>query len=324
MFPNSTSTALCSVLLALASTAAHGQTFPAKPIRVISTYVAGSPADGLLRQLSQKMSESVGQPVIVEVQSGAGGLVGAQAVMRAAPDGYTVLATIPTTLVATPLLMKSRPFDPLKDFTPITAALDAAISMVVAANVPANSVKELIEHVRANPGKLAYGSNGVGGTYHMEMEIVLSSQNLRMTHVPYKGGSEALLAVATGQIAVAFAPLSAALPHAKAGKMKVLAMMHVQRFAGAPDIPAIKEQVPEYEKTPTGTYYYGPAGMPRDVLQRLYTEIAKAVRSPEVMERLNRIMFFPVLNTPEEFVAQTRRDIEISARAIKAAGLKPE
>jgi tripartite-type tricarboxylate transporter receptor subunit TctC len=324
MFGNSTRTVVGSVFLALAATAVSAQGFPSKPIRVISTYVTGSPADGLLRLIHQKMSESVGQPVIVEVQSGAGGLVGAQAVMRAAPDGYTILATIPTTMVATPLLMKQPPFDPLRDFTHITAALDAAICMVAATNVPGNSVKELIEHIRANPGKLAYGSNGVGGTYHMEMEFILSSQKLQMTHVPYKGGSEALLAIATGQIAVAFAPLAAALPHAKAGKLKVLAMMNDKRFPGAPDVPAVKEQVPEYEKTPTGTYYYGPAGMQRDVLHRIYNEIAKSVRSQDVMARLNKIMFFPVLNTPEEFIAQTKRDIAISARAIKAAGLKPE
>ena len=302
----------------------HAQSFPTKPIRVISTYVAGSPADGLLRAIGQKMTESIGQPVITEVQSGAGGLVGAQQVMRSAPDGYTILATIPTTIVSTPLLMKNRPFDPLKDFTFITPALDAAISMVVSANVPANNVKELIEYIRANPGKLAYGSNGVGGQYHIEMESILKSQNLQMTHVPYKGGTEALLAAATGQIAVAFAPLSGALQHAKAGKLKVIAMLNEKRYPGAPEIPAVKEAVPEYEKTPTGTYYYGPAGLPKDVLQRLYSEIAKAVRSPEVTERLNKIMFFAVLSTPEEFVAQTKRDIDISARAIKAAGLKPE
>jgi tripartite-type tricarboxylate transporter receptor subunit TctC len=313
----------CVLLLAVSSLAS-AQTFPSKPLRVIATYTAGSPADALIRHVSQKMSDSMGQPVVTEVMTGASGVVGAQVVARAAPDGYTLLATIPTTLVSTPFLLKSRPYDPLKDFTPITAAIDAATCMMANVAVPVNSVKELIDYVRANPGKMAYGSNGIGGTYHLEWESVLRNNKLDMTHVPYKGGTEALLAAVSGQIPVAFAPLSAVVPHVKTGKLKVLAVLDTRRYPGAPNIPSMGEQVPDYEKTPTGTFYYGPGGMPPALTQRLYTEIAKAVRSPDVMERMEKIMFFPILNTPEEFLVQTRREIEVSARAIKAAGLKPE
>jgi tripartite-type tricarboxylate transporter receptor subunit TctC len=303
---------------------ALGQAYPTKPIRVISTYTAGSPADALVRHVSQKMTESMGQPVVVEVQTGASGVVGGQFVARAAPDGYTLLATIPTTLVATPFLLKSRPYDPLKDFTPITAAIDAATCIMVSSSLPVNSVKELIAYAKANPGKVPYGSNGVGGTYHMEWESIKKTYGLDMTHVPYKGGTDALMAAVNGQIPVSFAPLSAALPHVKAGKIKVLAVLDTKRYPGNPDIPAMSEQVPEYDKMPTGTFYYGPAGMQSAVVHRLYEEIKKAVTSPDVVERMRAIAFFSTVNTPEEFAVQTRREIEVAARGIKAAGLQPE
>ena len=310
--------------LVLSPALSLAQSYPTKPVRVIATFTAGSPADALLRHVSQKMGESMGQPVVVEVQTGASGVVGGQFVARAAPDGYTVLATIPTTLVATPFLLKTRPYDPIKDFTPITAAIDAATCIMVSTSLPVTSVKELIAYAKANPGKVPYGSNGVGGTYHMEWETVKRSQGLDMTHVPYKGGTDALMAAVNGQIPVSFSPLSAALPHVKAGKIRVLAVLDNKRYPGNPDIPSMKEEVPEYEKMPTGTFYYGPANMPRPIVNRLYEEIRKAVSDPDVVARMRAIAFFSTVNTPEEFAAQTRREIEVAARGIKAAGLEPE
>ena len=302
---------------------AAAQGYPSKPIRLISTYVAGSTADAVVRHVSQKMNESMGQPVIVEVQTGASGVVGGQTVARAAPDGYTLLVTIPTTIVSTPFLLKNRPYEP-KDFTPITAAIDAATCIMVNAALPVNSVQELIAHAKANPGKVPYGSNGIGGVYHLEWEAVKLKHGLDMTHVPYKGGTEALMAAVNGQIPVAFAPLSAALPHVKAGKLKVLAVLMNQRYPGNPQIPSMAEQVPGYERTPTGVYYYGPAGMQRPIVMRVYQEIAKAVAQPDVVERMRAIAFFSTVNTPEEFAAQTKLEIEVAARAIKIAGIPVE
>ena len=312
-----------ALLLALPALAL-AQAFPSRPIRVISTFTAGSPADALVRHVSQKMTESIGQPVVVEVQTGASGVVGGQFVARAAPDGYTLLATIPTTLVATPFLLKNKPYDPIKDFTPITAAIDAATCIMVSTSLPVNSVKELVAYAKANPGKVPYGSNGVGGTYHMEWESVKRIYGLDMTHVPYKGGTDALMAAVNGQIPVSFAPLSAALPHVKAGKIRVLAVLDNKRYPGNPEIPAMKEEIPDYEKMPTGTFYYGPANMQRPIVNRLYEEIRKAVNDPDVVARMKAIAFFSTVNTPEEFAAQTRREIEVAARGIKAAGLEAE
>ena len=314
-------TCLCLVLCAPAAVLA--QAWPAKPMRIISTFGAGSVADGAIRMVAQKMGESLGQPVVIEVQTGAGGVVGAQNVARSAPDGYTLLHTIPTSVVSTPLLMKNPPFE-FKDFTPITFAIDGATSMLVAATLPVNSVKELIDYIKARPGKMAYGSNGVGGSYHLEMEMLKQTYGLDITHVPYKGGNAALMAAVAGDVPVAFAPAASAVVQQKAGKVKVLAIMDVRRNADLPDIPAMPEQIPGYEKTPSGLDMYGPAGMPPQLLKRVYDEIVKAVRNPEVAKRLKDIAFFPVLMQPEEFTALRRKDIELMARAIKIAGLQAE
>jgi tripartite-type tricarboxylate transporter receptor subunit TctC len=319
-------TLIAGALLSLAAIpfGAFAQAYPTKPIRVISTFGAGSPADAVVRAISQKMAESMGQPVIVESQPGASGVVGGQMVARAAPDGYTLLMTIPTTIVATPFLLKTPPYDALKDFTPITAALDAATCIMVSTTLPVHSVQELIAYAKANPGKVAYGSNGIGGTYHMEWEAIKLKYGLDMTHVPYKGGTAALSAAANGEIPVAFSPLSSALPFQKAGKVRVLAILDTKRYPGAPDIPSMAEQVPGYEKTPTGSFYYGPAGLPRPIVMRLYQEISKAVAQPDVVERMRAIAFFSTVNTPDEFVEQTKREIEVAKRAIQIAKIPVE
>src|SRR3954469_7241738 len=165
---------LLAVLFASFTASANAQSYPTKPVKVISTFGAGSPADALVRHIAQKMSESTGQPFVVEVQAGASGVVGGTFVARGQPDGYTLLMTIPTTLVATPFLLKVRPYDPIKDFTPITAAMDAATCIMFSTQLlpNVNSVKDLIAYAKANPGKVPYGSNGVGGTYHMEWESI--------------------------------------------------------------------------------------------------------------------------------------------------------
>ena len=234
-----------------------------------------------------------------------------------------MLHTIPTSVVATPLLMKNPPFE-FKDFTPITFAVDGATSMLVAATVPVNSVKELIEYIKARPGKLAYGSNGVGGSYHLEMEMLKQNYGLDITHIPYKGGQAALMAAVAGDVPVAFAPAASAMVQQKAGKVKVLAVMDVRRFPDLQDIPAMPEQVQGYEKTPSGLDFYGPAGMAPQLVKRLFDEIAKSIKNPDVAKRLKDIAFYPVAMPPEEFAALRRKDIDLMARAIRIAGLQAE
>jgi tripartite-type tricarboxylate transporter receptor subunit TctC len=318
-------------VLALASLAwfatpfsVSAQVFPSKPVRFLSTFVAGSAADGAMRLIAQKMSDSMGQPVLVEAQAGAGGVLAAQTVVRAVPDGYTLLHSAPTTLVATPFILKNPPYDPLKDFTYITHLTDATTCMLASVSAPFSSVKEMIDYARANPGKLAYASNGVGASFHLEMELLKQKYGLDITHVPYKGGQEGLNAAAAGQIPIAFSPAASALAQARGGKVKILAVLSAKRFASMPELPSMGEQLADYEKIPSGDEIVGPAGMPRPVVQRLNAEIVKALANPEVQSRLSQIGFVPVGNSPEDHAAQIRRDMAVMAKGIKAAQIKPE
>ncbi|MDO8596945.1 MAG: tripartite tricarboxylate transporter substrate binding protein [Sulfuricaulis sp.] len=292
---------------------ALSQGYPAKPVRVLSTFTPGSVADGAMRIVAQKMSLSMGQPVVVEVQAGAGGLLAAQTLIRSAPDGYTILHAAPSTVVSAPFLQKNPPYHPLKDFTYITRLAIATISMLATVSLPVNTVKELIDYVRANPGKLAYGSNGVGATQHLEMELLKEKYGLDITHVPYKGGQLGLNAAAAGQIPVAFAPVASALTQVRAGKVKILAVMSVERYAAFPDLASMGEQLPDYEKMPTSDEMVGPAGMPAPIVRRLNTEIVNALKFPDVIERFSQIGFIPGGGTPEEHAAQIKKDMEVFA-----------
>jgi len=315
---------ILGVALAFALPGANAQTFPSKPFRIVSTFTPGAVADAAMRLIAQKMSDSVGQPVIVDAMPGAGGVLGAQIVVRAAPDGYTLLHCAPTTLVATPFILKTPPYDPIKDFTYVTHMTDATLSLVVTNSLPVNNVKELIEYARANPGKLAYGSNGVGASAHLEMELLKLKYGIDITHVPYKGGADGLNAAAAGQIPVAFAPLISSAQMAKAGKVRIIAVTAMKRFPGLPEYPSMGEQLSDYEKIPTGDEIVGPAGIPTAILRRLNVEMVKAINSPESLERLKSIGFVPVANTPEEHLAQIKRDMVVMAKALKAANIKPE
>jgi tripartite-type tricarboxylate transporter receptor subunit TctC len=315
---------LFALALCACASVAHAQNFPTKPLRVLSTFTPGSVADGLMRLVGQKMADALGQPVVVEAQAGAGGVLAAQTVARAAPDGYTLLHSAPTTLVSTPFILKTQPYDPLKDFTYITHLADAVLSMVAMPSMPFSSVKEMIEFAKANPGKLAYGSNGVGASYHLEMELLKQKYGMDITHVPYKGGQDGLNAAAAGQIPIAFAPAASALAQARGGKVKILALMTQKRYEGMPEVPSLGEQIPDYEKVPTGDEIVGPAGIPAPVVQRLNADIVKVLALAEVKERLKQIGFIGVGNTPEEHVAQIRRDMQVMAKARAAAQIKPE
>jgi len=316
------SLALCACVAV--PTPASPQAYPSKPIRVISTFATGSVADLAIRQVGQKMTESIGQPVLIDVRMGGGGVVGAEAAAHAAPDGYTVVLAQPTTILVVPLLLKNRPYDPIKDFTPVTHAIDGPTCIVVNAAVPVNSIKELIEHIRRNPGKLAYGHNGIGGTYHLQMEFLRQQLGLDIIPVPYKGGIAALMDAVAGVIPIAFSAAGSAVPQVRAGKVKMLAIMDTQRYSDLPDVPAMSEDLPDFEKLPTGLSIYGPAGIPNLVLQRLYGEISKALKAPDVQAKLKEFAFYAVGNTPAEFSARQTRDLENFAKAVKAAGLKPE
>ncbi|OGA02657.1 MAG: hypothetical protein A3H35_14530 [Betaproteobacteria bacterium RIFCSPLOWO2_02_FULL_62_17] len=305
------------------SCGAAAQAWPVKPVRVVSTFGSGSPADALMRLVGQKLGEPLGQPVVIDVQAGAGGLLGAQTAVRAAPDGHTLLYTISTTLVTTPHLVKNRAVE-MKDFAPVITMARAFTCMLAAVSFPPNNVRELIEYAKANPGKVAYGSNGIGGTYHLEMEMIKQKHRVDITHVPYKGGTDGLQAAAAGTIPIAFAPCSSVVPQARAGKVKFMAVLEHKRAADYPDIAAMGEQLPDYEKISGGVDIWAPAGVPAPVLRRLHEEIDKALGQPDVQALMKKIGFPYDGTALDDMAVQRRKDFELAGRAVKIAGLKAE
>jgi tripartite-type tricarboxylate transporter receptor subunit TctC len=256
---------LAAALFAL-PIAASSQAFPVKPVRLIVPTPAGGAVDQVARLVGQKISEALGQPAVVDNRPNT--VVAAEAVARAAPDGYTLLVANSTTHISNLFLIRNLPYDPVKDFTPIILAIDTVTALVAHPSVKANSTKELIELARANPGKVTYGSSGTGSAFHVAGEVFKSMAAIDMVHVPYKGLAPAMSDLAGGQIATAFTALSLALPFSKSAKVKLLAIADSKRYRGLPDVPALAEAVPGYEKPATWTAFVGPSGMPQPIVAR--------------------------------------------------------
>ena len=311
-----------SAMLIAGPASSWGQAFPSKPIRSIVTFTGVGEA--LCRMVAQKMGENIGQPVILESQAAAGGAVGAETVMRAPPDGYTILAANPGTHIMRQYLAKNSSFDPIKDFTPITLAWDTIAVVGVTPSLPVHNFAELIDHAKRNPGKLSYGTSGIGTGHHMSSELVKLQTGIDMVHVPYKSGGQSFQDLLSGQISVLYGVLAQLQPAAKAGKLRLIAIQNDRRFPPAGDILPIQETVPGYVGPPFWTSYYGPANLPDPSVRRLNAEIVKAINAPEVKAKLDEAGFLVVGSSPEELAASMKTDIERMGRVVKAAGIKPE
>jgi tripartite-type tricarboxylate transporter receptor subunit TctC len=304
---------------------AFAQSYPSKPIRVLSAFGPGNPADTALRVVSQKMGDAMGQQMVIEPYTVASGVGAAQIVMRAPADGHTIMYLLPSMIMIPPFLIKQKPFDPLKDFTPITSVVDGHIAIMASPSFPAKSVKELIAMARANPGKISYGTNGIGGTYHLEMELLKQQfGGLDLVQVPYKTSTEAIQALLAGEIPLVYSPVGAVTPHVKSGKMRILALLDYQRAPDLPGVPAMGEEVPNYVRIPTGLNFYGPAGLPPAISRRIHGETVKALAAPEVAAKLKEITFFPIGTPPEELAQKHVKDFEIITRAVRAARIEPQ
>ena len=303
---------------------AHSQAYPTKPIRTIQTLGTGGGADPLARLVGQKLGEVLGQPVVIEAQGGAGGAIGMAMVARAAPDGHTIGLGSVSALVLRRYLSKNMPYDTLKDFTPIILLGETVSCVVASPSLPVNTMAEAVEYARRNPGKLAYGSSGIGTTHHLSGVLVEQLSGTQMLHVPYKGGGPAMTGLLSGQVQMLYGIVGTVVSNVKAGKMKMLAINAGKRFSRMPDVPTIGEQLPGYDRPPSWNGYLGPAGMPQTVTRRLYEEINKIAAQPELRDKLLDLGFVVDTADPDAFREYIKRSFDLFGKAVKAAKIEPE
>jgi tripartite-type tricarboxylate transporter receptor subunit TctC len=302
---------------------AMAQQYPVKPIRIVVGFAAGGPTDVGARTIGQKLTESWGQQVIVDIRPGASGNIAAEHVAKSPPDGYTLLLAVFAHAV-NPSLHPKLPFDAIKSFAPIIQYASIANLLVVHPSIPAKTVKELIAFARARPGELTSGSAGIGTSSHLSLELMAAMAGTRITHVPYKGLSAAHVDVVGGHLSMLFDNVVTALPHAKAGRIRMLGVTTLKRWSGAPEVPSISEAgLPGFEVNS----WYGllaPAGTPRELVLRLNAEVGRTLRAPDARERLFSIGAEPLSQTPEEFTAFIAAEVAKWAKVVKAAGIRIE
>ena len=311
--------ALCSFGLAQAQAL-----FPSKPIRLIVTSPPGGSNDILNRIVGAKLADLLAQPVLIENRPGASGFVAAETVAKAPADGYTLLGATEATLVANPLFFKKVPYDPQRDFAPVTIAVEIGYVLLVHPSVPANSVRELIALARSKPGALNYASSGNGSAFHLGMELFKRMAEVDIVHVPFKGSALSVNAMLAGEVQIMLNGTPNGVPLAKSGKLRALAVAGARRSPLAPELPTIAESgLPGYEMSGWfGTV--APAGTPGAVVATLNREYVRALHSPEVRERLESFGFEIVGNTPEEFASRMRSESQRLARVIRESGATPE
>ena len=310
-------TVISIAVLAFAAAAA-AQQYPTRPIKVISPWSPGGPAEALARVVTTKMSESLGQPIVIESRGGANGEIGTAAVATSAPDGYTILLSHLGPTAISPALKKSLPYDPVKDFEPISQVVAGPTLLVVRNDLPVKTVKELIDHAKANPGKLSYGSVGIGSTTHLAGEMLNMTAGIDTIHVPYKGSTPILVDLMGGRLAFAFVGISGSLAQARAGQIRAIAISTLTRSPSAPDIPAVAETLPGFELNS----WYGmmaPAGTPKPIVMRLNQELVRALKMPDVVEWMKQNGLDPAPTTPEEHAAYIKAEIAKWAKIVQVA-----
>ena len=314
-------TLLAGALALSLGASASAQTYPNKPIRLVVTFPSGGAPDILARLFSEKAQ--LGQPVVVDNKPGAGGNIGADFVAKSAGDGYTlVLGTVGTHSINGSLYDK-MPYDMVKNFSPVSLIASAPNLLVVNNNVPVKTVPEFVAYLKANPDKLSFGSPGVGTSVHVSGELFKSMTGTKMTHVPYKGRQYAIPDLVGGSIQLMFDNMPSALPMAREGKIRAIAVTTAKRSSAAPEIPTIAESIPGFEAT-TWFAMFAPAGTPKPVVDKLSAEVQRVFRLPEVAERLKTLGLEAVLSSPEELAAYQASEISKWTKVVKESGAKAE
>ena len=313
---------LLTPALALAQSTKPGS-FPIKPGRVVVGYPAGGPSDILARIVAQKLSEGMGQQFIVDNRPGASGMIGADLVAKAPPDGYTLLV-VPATHAVNPSLYAKVPYDTLRDLTHVSLIAEAPFILVVHPSLPAKNVRELAALARTRPGQLNFAAASLGGLPHLAGELFNLMNNVKMVAIPYKGGAPATVDLLAGHVPIMFNSMLASMPHVKGGKLRALGITTLKRSAAVPEVPTIAEQgMAGFDVS--GWYgALGPAGLPTDVLARLNSEIGRGMRDLAVIKRLAGEGVDAVTSTPDEFAARVKSEIEKWGKVVRASGVKAE
>jgi tripartite-type tricarboxylate transporter receptor subunit TctC len=314
-------TLFISCLVLLAAAAAQAQTYPNRTVRLVVPFAAGGSTDIIGRTLGQKLNEMWGQPVVVDNRPGGSTVIGTDVVAKSPPDGYTLLVT-PAPFTIVPSLIAKLPYDPAKDFEPITLINTTPLVIVVNPGVPAKSIKELIALAKSRPGALNYGSSGSGGSNHLAGELFNAMAGVKMIHIPYKGNAPALTDLLGGHVDVVFNGLTSAMPFIKSGKLRSLAVTSLARTGSLPDMPTLDELGLKGFQAVAWNGLTAPARTPKDVIAKINADTLKVVRSTELVERLKAEGSDPVGNSPAEYSAFLRNEIAKWAKVIKLAGVK--
>jgi tripartite-type tricarboxylate transporter receptor subunit TctC len=319
--------ALCAPAIVAGAYATPGNAqegYPIKPVRLVAPFPPGGTTDVLCRLIAQKLAGAFGRQVIVDNRPGAAGSIGHDVAAKSAPDGYTLLLTTKGGLVINPYLYKKLPFDPLNDFEMITIVISAGPVLVVHPSVPARNVKALVALAKARPGQLNYGSGGIGTTAHIAGEFLQTITGMKMVHVPYKGGAVGLIDLIAGQTDLQFGDMVPSVPHIRARKLQPLAVTTANRSGALPEVPTMAESG---VKEPFPSQWWGvaaPRGTARAVVDRVNVELAKIVKSPDVVERFESLGVFPEHTTPERMLEIVKTEGPPMGKLLKAAGIQPQ
>ena len=310
-----------SILALIFAVTASAQSFPTKPIKIVVPFPAGGTVDFFARVISTKLSEALGQSVLVENRAGAGGNIAAEAVAKAAPDGYTLLMGSEIIAINTSLYSKIG-YDPVKDLAPITLVGTVPNILIVHPSLPANSVNDLIALAKKTHGKISFASTGQGTSTHLSSELFKLMANIDMLHIPYKGGPPAIADLISGQVNMMFINMPTGITHVRSGKAKIIAVSSIKRVSQLPDVPTVDQAGVKGFETSAWSGLYAPAGTPVDIINRLNAEVVKILKQPSVREQLMAQGAEPVGDTPEEFSRFTLAEISKWAKIIKISGAK--
>jgi tripartite-type tricarboxylate transporter receptor subunit TctC len=313
-----------AICLVDTASAAPAESYPSRPIRIIVPFAAGGVADSSARVIADRLSARLGQSVVVDNRPGAGGNIGTAEAAKMPPDGHTLLLGFDGTMVINPFVYSKLPFDTLRDFAPVTKLGDATLILVAHPSVPANDLRELIADLKQSGGSLAYGTSGVGGTPHLGGELLAPRTGINLTHVPYKGGAQALTDVLGGQIPLVYTAIATAQQHVKAGKLKGLAVSSAKRSASLPEVGTFIENGVEDFVVDSWVGILAPAKTPRPIIDRLHRETAAVLGEPNIQERYRVLGIEPVGNTPEQFRDQIAADLDRWQTVVKKADIRAE